>query len=60
VQARPAVEFRVSDNTWIEAIVRYLVEPKQAADVKTQMLKKLLERLNAEPGKVMFPAAGSR
>jgi small-conductance mechanosensitive channel len=60
VQAQPAIEFRVSDNTWIEVIVRYLVEPKRAANVKTQMLKKLLERLTAEPDKVMFPKSDAR
>ena len=29
VQEKPVVLFRVSDNTWLEAIVRYLVDPKQ-------------------------------
>ena len=60
VQERPAVIFRVSENTWVEAIVRYLVEPKRAGQVKTRLIKKMLERLNAEPGKVMFPKGDSR
>jgi small-conductance mechanosensitive channel len=55
VQERPVVVFRISENTWIEAIVRYLVEPKLAGSVKTRLIKKILERLNAEPDKVMFP-----
>jgi small-conductance mechanosensitive channel len=29
VRERPSVVFRVSDNTWVEAIVRYLVVPKE-------------------------------
>ena len=60
VQERPVVVFRVGDNTWIEAIVRYLVEPRRAGQVKTRLIKTLLERLNAEPEKVMFPKADMR
>jgi small-conductance mechanosensitive channel len=60
VQERPVVVFRVAENTWIEAIVRYLVEPKRAGAVKSRLIKKMLERLNAEPGKVMFPKADMR
>lgn len=55
VQERPVVVFRVGENTWIEAIVRYLVEPRRAGQVKTRLIKKMLEELNKEPGKVMFP-----
>jgi small-conductance mechanosensitive channel len=34
VREYPAVLFRVSNNTWLEAIVRYLVEPKRAGRVQ--------------------------
>lgn len=60
VQERPVVVFRVGDNTWIEAIVRYLVEPRKSGQVKTRLIKIMLERLNAEPEKVMFPKADMR
>jgi small-conductance mechanosensitive channel len=60
VKEYPAVVFRVDDNTWIDAIVRYLVEPRRAGQVKTRLIKKMLERLNAEPEKVLFPKADSR
>lgn len=60
VQERPVVVFRVGDNTWIEAIVRYLVEPRLAGPVKTRLVRKILERLNAEPERVMFPKADLR
>jgi hypothetical protein len=60
VREHPAVAFRVSDNTWLVAIVRYLVHPKLAGRVKTRLIKKLLERLNAEPDLVMFPKGNSR
>jgi small-conductance mechanosensitive channel len=60
VQERPVVVFRVGENTWIEAIVRYLVEPRRAGAVKSRLIKKMLERLNAEPDRVMFPKADAR
>ena len=45
VREHPAAFFRVSDNTWVEAIVRYLVDPKQAGRVKSKLIPKLLEAL---------------
>jgi small-conductance mechanosensitive channel len=60
VREHPAVVIRVSENTWLEVIVRYLVEPKQAGRVKTRLIKKLLEQLNAEPDKAMFPKSNAR
>ena len=60
VKEHPVVTFRVHDNTWIEAIVRYLVQPRQAGAVKSRLIKKMLERLNTEPDKVMFPKLDTR
>jgi small-conductance mechanosensitive channel len=60
VRERPSVVFRVADNTWVEAIVRYLVEPKNAGRVKTRLIQKMLEELNAAPDKVMFPKGDMR
>jgi small-conductance mechanosensitive channel len=60
VKEYPSVVFRVSGNTWIEAIVRYLVTPKTAGQVKNRLIQKMLERLNAEPEKVMFPKGDMR
>jgi small-conductance mechanosensitive channel len=60
VREHPSVVFRVSDNTWLVAIVRYLVHPKASGRVKTRLIKKLLERLNEEPDLVMFPKGNSR
>lgn len=60
VREYPSVVFRVSDNTWVEAICRYLVEPRSAGRVKTRLVKIMLERLNAEPDKVMFPKGDAR
>lgn len=60
VREHPSVVFRVSENTWLVAIVRYLVHPKLAGRVKTRLIKKLLERLNAEPDLVLFPKGNAR
>ena len=60
VRERPRVIFRVSENTWLEAIVRYVVSPREAGRVKTRLIKKLLAALNAAPDKVMFPAGSNR
>lgn len=60
VREHPSVQFRVNQNTWLEAIVRYLVKPREAGRVKTRLIKKMLERLNAEPGRVLFPKSNMR
>jgi small-conductance mechanosensitive channel len=60
VQERPVVMFRVSENTWLEAIVRYLVHPKEAGRVKTRLIKDLLVALNAAPDRVLFPRGNLR
>ena len=60
VREHPAVLFRISENTWLEAIVRYLVHPKAAGQVKTRLIKKLLARLTAAPDRVLFPKSNAR
>src|SRR5216117_2856804 len=60
VQERPSVLFRASENTWVEAIVRYLVHPKEAGRVKTELTRKLLAALNAAPDRALFPKSNNR
>lgn len=60
VHEQPTVLFRASENTWLEAIVRYLVHPKEAGKVKTDLTRKLLVRLNAAPDRVLFPKSNAR
>jgi small-conductance mechanosensitive channel len=60
IQERPVVHFRANESTWLEAIVRYLVHPKESGRVKTRLTKKLLEKLNAEPERVLFPKSNLR
>jgi small-conductance mechanosensitive channel len=60
VQERPVVFFRVSDNTWLEAIARYLVQPKQAGRIKNRMTRNMLAALRKEPDRVKFPRGDLR
>ena len=60
VKEAPVILFRTNPNTWIDAIVRYLVHPKQSGRVKTNMTKRMLERLNQRPDLVLFPKSNAR
>jgi small-conductance mechanosensitive channel len=60
VREKPSVIFRVSDNTWLYAIVRYLVPPREAGRIKTQLTRKMLASLNAEPERTLFPRNNTR
>ena len=60
VRERPSVVFRVNENTWIEAILRYLVEPRRSGRVKTALTEKILTALNNEPDRVLFPKSNMR
>ena len=60
VREHPRVIFRVNENTWLEAIVHYLVTPREAGSIKTRLLPKLLAALNAAPEKTKFPKGDAR
>jgi small-conductance mechanosensitive channel len=60
VRSRPRVIFRVDEVTWLDAIVRYLVPPREAGAVKTRLIPKLLAALNEQPDRVMFPKGDAR
>jgi small-conductance mechanosensitive channel len=60
IKEYPFVNFRINDNTWVEALVIYLVEPRKAGVMRTRLIKKILEALLKEPEKVMFPKGDSR
>lgn len=56
----PFVNFRVNANTWVEVLLIYLVDPKKASSVRTNLIKKVLAALNQAPDKVMMPKGDSR
>lgn len=55
VNERPSITFRASENTWLEVVVRFLVEPKEAGNTKRILSEKLLKALREDPDKVTFP-----
>jgi small-conductance mechanosensitive channel len=60
VAEHATVLFRVNPNTWIDAIVRYLVTPRRSGRIKTLLTRRILERLNAAPDRVLFPKSNLR
>lgn len=55
VSEEPLVLFRANENGHIEVMVRYLVQPKLAGQINTRLVKKMLQKLNEQPDKVLFP-----
>jgi small-conductance mechanosensitive channel len=60
VREHPRVIFRVDEVTWIDAIVRYVVSPRESGRIKSRLIPKLLAALTAAPEKVMFPKGDAR
>lgn len=60
VRAHPRVIFRADEMTWIDAIVRYVVAPREAGRIKSRLIPKLLAALNTAPERVMFPKGDAR
>ncbi|HKB70779.1 MAG TPA: mechanosensitive ion channel family protein [Thermoanaerobaculia bacterium] len=60
VKEQPTVFFRVNDNTWIDARVRYLVTPRNAGAVKTRLTKGLLAKVQENPDKFRVPNDNNR
>ena len=60
IKEYPFVSFRTNTNTWVEALVTYLVEPKKAAMIRTLTVQEAVKTLKTQPGKVMFPKGDSR
>lgn len=51
---------KAHSNTWIEVIVRYLVEPKNSGQVKKKLFDAVMEELKKHPELVMFPKTNMR
>ena len=60
IKEYPYVSFRINPNTWVEAMVTYLVPPKQAAAIRSRIIKNVIAELLKQPDKVMFPKSNSR
>ncbi len=60
IREYPFVSMRISYNTWVEVLLIYLVNPKQAGTVRTNLIQKIIAELRQAPDKVMFPKSNSR
>lgn len=60
IEEYPFVCFRINTNTWVEAAVTYLVEPKHAADIRSRIIKEVLAALLQKPDSVIFPKSNAR
>jgi len=60
IREYPFVSFRINVNTWVEVMVTYLVQPKRAAVIRSVLIKRILEELNKQPEKVLFPNSNAR
>lgn len=60
IKEYPFVCFRTSTNTWLEALVIYLVEPKMASYVRNNIIKRAVTELLRQPDRVMFPKSNAR
>lgn len=60
IKEYPYVSYRINTNTWVELTLTYLVEPKKAAPIRSNLIKKILEELLKYPEKAMFPKSNNR
>lgn len=60
VNEYPSVILRAHYNTWIEVMVRYLVEPKNSGRVKMKLFEATMDELKKYPDKVRFPNTNMR
>jgi small-conductance mechanosensitive channel len=56
----PFVSFRINSNTWVEVTVTYLVSPRQAASIRSKIIKSVLNELIQYSDKSMFPKSNAR
>lgn len=60
VNEYPSVILKAHSNTWIEVVVRYLVEPKKSGQVKNKLFDAVMDELKKNPQKVIFPNTSRR
>jgi small-conductance mechanosensitive channel len=60
IKEYPYVSFRINANTWVEVTVTYLVPPRKAATIRTNIIRKILAEFNKVHDKILFPNSNSR
>ena len=56
----PSVILKAHSNTWIEAVVRYLVEPKKSRQVRKRLFNVVMDESKKNPQKVILPNTSRR
>jgi small-conductance mechanosensitive channel len=57
---KPSVIFRSHESSWLEATVRYLVEPREATTVKARITSEVLIALGQASDRVLLPRGAER
>ncbi|MBO9203925.1 MULTISPECIES: mechanosensitive ion channel family protein [Niastella] len=60
IREYPFITLRINANTWVEASVNYLVDPKKASSVRTEIIRRAVPELLRQTDKVMFPKSNNR
>ena len=60
IREYPFVTLRTNANTWVEASVNYLVDPKKASSVRTEIIRRAVPELLKQTDKVLFPKSNMR
>jgi small-conductance mechanosensitive channel len=60
VAGKPVISLRINDNAWMEASVRYLVEPKLAGELKSKLVVRILSEFKKHPDKVLITLGAER
>ena len=60
IKEYPFVTFRTNANTWVEATLIYLVHPRQASVMRSNIMRQAIAELLKQPDKVMFPNGNGR
>jgi small-conductance mechanosensitive channel len=60
IREYPFITLRTNTNTWLEASVNYLVDPKKASAVRTEIIRRAVPELLKESDRVMFPKSNAR
>lgn len=55
VHEYPTVFLRAHNNTFVEVVVRYLVDPKNSGRVRKELFEVVMDELKKHPEKVIFP-----
>jgi small-conductance mechanosensitive channel len=60
IREYPFITLRINTNTWVEASVNYLVDPKKASTIRTEIIRRAIPELLRQTDKVMFPKSNAR